>query len=82
MTTVRTRSHPASTASAVRPHAATGRVGTRLPWWGAVLPVLAFALLLVLLLGGPEAGAAEPAGSAGGDLVMAVLERLGDALRG
>ncbi|HEX5567265.1 MAG TPA: hypothetical protein VFY14_10160 [Streptomyces sp.] len=34
---------------------------TRLPWWGVALPVTAFAVLLVLLVGGGEASAAaEP----------------------
>ncbi|WP_432107371.1 hypothetical protein [Streptomyces sp. AA1529] len=34
---------------------------TRLPWWGALLPVLGFALLLVLLVGGGQADAAQRA---------------------
>lgn len=80
MTTARTSSRPPEPAA--RRHPPRGRVGTRLPWWAAVLPVLAFALLLALLLGGPEAGAAEPAGSAGGEFLMAVLERVAHALRG
>lgn len=32
-----------------RTPSATVSTGTRLPWWGLVLPVLAFAVLLALL---------------------------------
>ncbi|WP_326691339.1 MULTISPECIES: hypothetical protein [unclassified Streptomyces] len=35
-----------------------GGVQTRLPWWGLLLPALGFALLMVLLVGGGQAGAA------------------------
>jgi hypothetical protein len=56
---------------------------TRLPWWAAALPVLAFALLLTLLLDGSEAGAAQrQAGSAGGEVIAAVLVRVAQVLLG
>jgi hypothetical protein len=55
----------------------------RLPWWAAALPVLAFALLLSLLLGGTGASAAQQqAESAGAEVVAAVLERVAQALLG
>ncbi|MBQ0865069.1 hypothetical protein ACH4RA_16660 [Streptomyces smyrnaeus] len=34
---------------------------TRLPWWALLLPVLGFVLLLVLLVGGGQADAAQRA---------------------
>ncbi|GAA2462230.1 hypothetical protein [Streptomyces macrosporus] len=39
---------------------AAGGVDARLPWWAVTLPVIAFAVLLALTVGGGEAGAAEP----------------------
>lgn len=44
-----------------RSRPAGARVGTRLPWWGVVLPALAFGALLLMASAG-EAGAAESAG--------------------
>lgn len=83
MTTARTRSHrPGSPAPPVRSRSPYGEARNRLPWWGAVLPVLAFSLLLALLLGGSEAGAAQRTESPGGELLVAVLERVGHALLG
>jgi hypothetical protein len=38
--------------------AATGGVDTRLPWWAVVLPALAFAALLLLILNPADAHAA------------------------
>jgi hypothetical protein len=84
MTTARARSHrSAPQAPSVRQHSPPASGRTQLPWWAAVLPVLAFALLLALLLGGSEAGAAQqqPEG-AGGALIAAVLERVAQALLG
>ncbi|MFG2572194.1 hypothetical protein [Streptomyces sp. NPDC048481] len=43
-----TRLHPA----------ASGGVGTRLPWWALALPTLAFATLLMLILNPADAHAA------------------------
>lgn len=51
-----------------------------LPWWAVVLPVLGFALLLSLLLGGNEAGAA--AHHPGAEFLAVVWERLEQALLG
>ncbi|KAF4409136.1 MULTISPECIES: hypothetical protein [Streptomyces] len=49
---------------------------TRLPWWAVVLPALAFAVLLGLLVGAPEAQAAT-----GGPAAFAhFLEQLRDVL--
>ncbi|MFF8196604.1 hypothetical protein ACF05L_38390 [Streptomyces bobili] len=43
-----------------RPHpAASGGVGTRLPWWALALPTLAFVALLVLILNPSDAQAAS-----------------------
>jgi hypothetical protein len=90
MTTARTRTHASPGVAAVRKHAPppapSGAGGAptaghaRLPWWAAVLPVLAFAMLLALLLGGGEASAAEQ--HAGGDVVAEVLKRVAQALLG
>ncbi|MGW7519493.1 hypothetical protein ACWGJ2_28265 [Streptomyces sp. NPDC054796] len=54
----------ATTPSAASPTASSAASGaqTRLPWWAVALPVVAFVMLLALLLGGGEAGAAEQAG--------------------
>nr|WP_181856492.1 hypothetical protein [Streptomyces reniochalinae] len=49
--------HGMTDGSRTRPSARA--VQTRLPWWGAVLPALGFALLLVLLVGAGRADAAE-----------------------
>ncbi|MFF2010334.1 hypothetical protein ACFVWY_14855 [Streptomyces sp. NPDC058195] len=39
-------------------HPATGSVEVRLPWWGVVLPALAFGVLLLLIVSPGEARAA------------------------
>ncbi|MGW2083570.1 hypothetical protein [Streptomyces sp. NPDC001880] len=39
-------------------HPATGSVEVRLPWWAIALPALAFAALLLLIVGTGEAHAA------------------------
>jgi hypothetical protein len=95
MTTARThtRTRPSPAVAALRSHAppsaptshsgaggapASGQ--TRLPWWAAVLPVLAFAVLLALLLGGGEASAAEQ--QSGSRVVAEILERVAQALLG
>ncbi|MEE1770381.1 hypothetical protein PUR34_20150 [Streptomyces sp. JV185] len=39
-------------------HPATGGVEVRLPWWAVALPALAFAALLLLIVGTGEAHAA------------------------
>ncbi|NGO70262.1 hypothetical protein [Streptomyces boncukensis] len=54
-------------------------VQTRLPWWGIALPVAAFVVLLVLLVGGGEADAAEPSG---GRALFAALVQLRDLILG
>ncbi|MFE9340408.1 hypothetical protein [Streptomyces sp. NPDC007063] len=56
----RSRNHRPAPAAALprRTHDASQ---TRLPWWGALLPVVGFALLLVLLVGGGQADAAQRA---------------------
>ena len=52
----------------IPPHPATRRgVETRLPWWALVLPALAFAALLLLILNPADAHAAG-AGPAVGQL--------------
>jgi hypothetical protein len=83
MTTARARTRR-SPARAARQHSspgsAPGSPQTRLPWWAAALPVLAFAVLLGLMLGGPEANAAQQ--QAGGAVLASVLERLAQALLG
>lgn len=84
MTTARVRSRRhRSQAPSAREHSPPGTYGTRLPWWAAALPVLAFALLLTPLLGGTGASAAErQTQGAGGELFAAVLERVAQALLG
>lgn len=85
MTTARARSHrSASQAPSVRQHSPPAAGRTQLPWWAAVLPVPAFAVLLALLLGGGEAGAAaqQPTGGAGGALLVSLLERVAQSLLG
>ncbi|WP_314172954.1 hypothetical protein [Streptomyces winkii] len=84
MATARARSRRSvSPAQPARQHSPPGAHATRLPWWAAALPVLAFVLLLALLLGGSEAGAAQrQAGGAGGEVIVAVLERVAQALLG
>ena len=58
------------TARAARASSATDRhrtatgAQTRLPWWAVALPVLAFAVLLILLVGGGRADAADQQGPA------------------
>ncbi|MEL5954675.1 hypothetical protein ACGF8B_12865 [Streptomyces sp. NPDC047917] len=39
-------------------HPATGSVEVRLPWWAIALPAIAFAALLLLIMGSGEAQAA------------------------
>jgi hypothetical protein len=90
MTTARTHTRPSPGVAALRSHAPppapSGAGGaltsgqTRLPWWAAVLPVLAFAVLLALLLGGGEASAAEQ--QSGSHVVAEILERVAQALLG
>ncbi|MCX4848819.1 hypothetical protein [Streptomyces sp. NBC_00893] len=46
------RTHPPTT------HPATGSVEVRLPWWAIALPAIAFAALLLLIMGSGEAQAA------------------------
>lgn len=86
MTTHRARSHrtasPASAVRSGRPGALPPVAGARLPWWAAALPVPAFAVLLALLLGGPDANAAQGATGPGTAIVIAVLERVAQALLG
>ena len=50
-----------------------GGVQTRLPWWALLLPAVAFVSLLVLLVGGGEANAAE---QSGGSVFVAVMKQL------
>ncbi|MFE6661948.1 hypothetical protein ACFVFH_00085 [Streptomyces sp. NPDC057697] len=52
-------------------HAATGRVEVRLPWWAVALPALAFAVLLLLIMGSGEAHAETTAPA-----VNRLLERI------
>ncbi|WP_210771451.1 hypothetical protein [Streptomyces albidus (ex Kaewkla and Franco 2022)] len=78
--TARVRTHASPGVTAARQHIPPVTGQTRLPWWAAALPVLAFALLLALLLGGGEAAAAEQ--QAGGEALAALLERVEQALLG
>lgn len=80
MTTARTRTRSSPDVAALRSHAPPDAGHARLPWWAAVLPVLAFAMLLGLLLGGGEASAAEQ--QAGGSLAVEILERVAQVLLG
>lgn len=80
MITARARTRPAPGGNAARTHTRPAGGQTRLPWWAAVLPVLAFAVLLGPLLGGGEANAAE--GRAGVYVLAQVLERVEQALLG
>lgn len=82
MMTARARTDCSPDVTAARhrnPHPPPDAARTLLPWWAAVLPVLAFALLLGLLLGG-EANAVEQ--QAGADLLARILERVEQALLG
>ncbi|MDK0518719.1 hypothetical protein [Streptomyces sp. ML-6] len=47
-----THHHPRTT------HPATGGVEVRLPWWAVALPALAFAALMLLIIGTGDAQAA------------------------
>ncbi|MFC4497226.1 hypothetical protein ACFPA8_24145 [Streptomyces ovatisporus] len=82
MTTARARDDCSPGVTAARrqapPPDRSGR--SLLPWWAAVLPVLAFALLLSLLLGGGDANAA--AHQPGTEFLAAILERVAQALLG
>ncbi|MGW1882074.1 hypothetical protein [Streptomyces sp. NPDC001970] len=58
-----------------RSHApAAGRVDIRLPWWALVLPVIAFAALLVLMTASGEAHAVP--GVTGDPSVGLILDRI------
>ena len=70
----------APSPSSPRPDASPSPVRSRLPWWAAVLPVLAFALLLTPLLGGSGADASQHSGNAVGEILAAVLEQIAYAL--
>ncbi|MEU1077439.1 MULTISPECIES: hypothetical protein [unclassified Streptomyces] len=56
---------------------ADGRADFRLPWWGVVLPTVAFVVLLVLITGSHDAQAAagDPAISRLMDRVQHTLSR-------
>ncbi|MFI9624019.1 hypothetical protein [Streptomyces sp. NPDC052042] len=53
----------------------TGGVGVRLPWWAVALPAVAFAVLLLMIVGPDEARAAT-ADPALGRLFARVLSLL------
>lgn len=78
----RAHPHPRRSAgpTAARPRASPLTGQTRLPWWAVVLPALAFAMLLGLLLGGGQAHAAEQ--QAARQSLSRVLERVEQALLG
>ncbi|GAA3781944.1 hypothetical protein ACFS5L_24405 [Streptomyces phyllanthi] len=60
----------------IRPHpATTGGVDIRLPWWALVLPALAFAALLLLVLSASDAHAAS-----GDPAITRLFERIRLAL--
>jgi hypothetical protein len=83
MTTTRARSQrPASASASARRRLPHGPGRARLPWWAAAMPVLAFVLLLSLLLGSEADAAQQQAGDYGGAVVVAVLERVAQALLG
>ncbi|MFE3326191.1 hypothetical protein [Streptomyces sp. NPDC059176] len=63
------RTHPSS------PTPAAGGVDVRLPWWAVALPVIAFAVLLVLVTGTGEVHAAT-----GDPAVGALLDRIHQTL--
>ncbi|GAA0429297.1 hypothetical protein [Streptomyces luteireticuli] len=56
-----------------RRHDRTRTVQTRLPWWAAVLPALAFVALFVLLAAPAPAPAAEAVPAAPGIVARLVL---------
>ncbi|MGP3978810.1 hypothetical protein ACTWQF_33330 [Streptomyces sp. 8N114] len=58
LTSDRSRNRPAPGAAQPRRSEAAQ---TQLPWWGVLLPIVGFALLLVLLMGGGQADAAQRA---------------------
>lgn len=59
------------------PRPAAGGADARLPWWAAVLPVIAFAALLALLVG---AGGAEAADAESQGYLADLLGRLWELL--
>lgn len=65
LTSDRSRNRPAPGATRSDATPSDGRrsdaAQTRLPWWALLLPVLGFVLLLVLLVGGGQADAAQRA---------------------
>ncbi|MGW1074226.1 hypothetical protein [Streptomyces sp. NPDC002537] len=65
--------------SAGTPHRTRGSVQTRLPWWGLVLPAVAFAVLFALLAtpAAPESGTALAATGALSHLVDFVQHSMG-----
>ncbi|GAA3369686.1 hypothetical protein GCM10020367_13370 [Streptomyces sannanensis] len=63
------RTHTRSHASA------SGGVEIRLPWWAIALPVMAFAVLLLLMTGSGSAYAAD-----GGPAITQLLERVQQTL--
>lgn len=67
--------HP-TTAHGRKRAATSGGVQTRLHWWALVLPALGFAILLLLLLGGP----ADAAQHASASPALTFLVQVRDAL--
>ncbi|MEU9459948.1 hypothetical protein ACFVZJ_33480 [Streptomyces sp. NPDC058322] len=54
-------------------HPATGSVEVRLPWWAIALPAIAFAALLLLIMGSGEAQAATTTDPAIGRLLARIM---------
>ncbi|MFF2326213.1 MULTISPECIES: hypothetical protein [unclassified Streptomyces] len=57
------------------PHTATGGVEARLPWWAVALPTIAFAVLLLLIMGSGDAHAATETPAVG-----RLLQRITDLI--
>ncbi|MGH3314143.1 MAG: hypothetical protein ACRDP3_26760 [Streptomyces sp.] len=80
MTTARAHPHrSAGLTAALRPAPPAARQ-TRLPWWALLLPALAFAVLLALLLGSGRADAADQ--QAAQQSFAQVLDRVAQVLLG
>lgn len=56
---------PAHTHTRSHAEAASGSVGTRLPWWALALPMIAFVVLLLLIADPAQAHAAGNEASVG-----------------
>ncbi|MCF6525729.1 hypothetical protein [Streptomyces sp. JJ36] len=63
-----------------RRHPAAAHAEARLPWWALALPALAFLALLLLLVSGDQAAAAQGGAALPGPGISGLLERLRESL--